>query len=681
VPEEERGATFAAGLLVGLAVLLRLRPLESLDLWWHLSMGREVRATGARTFEDPLSWGTGHPYTDPEWLFDVVALAFWDGGGVAAMVLLPALLAGVSAALAWLLAATLLGPSRPWAAVLLAALAVGGSSWRFDPRPQSFFLVLLPAVLWFAAMARGSAGRPRWGWLGALGFALVVWTQSHSSMVIGPCVAWAMLLPRGRPDAPWTRTQLAAIAALAAVPLLGPFGLDVVGQVVGHAGSDAAQHISDMRPMPLGGWIPVPGSSVLYVELLAAIGIGGLVVHRKAAAGPLALVVLGLAMTLTAHRFRAAWALMAIPLATEALRAAAAWTEDGRGRAIALSSVVVIPLALASGEPGPSLRWDDTSVPADATSALESLEFEGRLFNDYDGGGWVGWALGPDVQVFLDGRTPTHFSGERFAQARAAYEDGDAFDALHRTPHFDGVLVRRDQGLCDALVEQPGWAPVWFGEQRVVFLPTSDSPTPPIEHLSPCTSASSVARCLAGDDPSRFFAELERVRALDPAHGYLDRLGVALGLHCAGDPARAAEHLSEALRFDPGHPDVPRFAATIQLGLGRHEEALSALAGADPNDPAATDLRLQALRALGRPSAALTLARARVSVLGDNAPVELRSLLAWACADAGDDACELAQSTRAALLGDAEGLARLQAMQARGALPGTHEGLLEALVQ
>ena len=674
--ESERTTTFAAGLLVGLAVVLRLRPLQSLDLWWHLSMGREARAAGARVFEDPLSWGTGHPYTDPEWLFDVGALTLWELGGVAAMVLMPALLAGASAALAWLLAATLLGPSRPWAAVLLAALAVGGSSWRFDPRPQALFLVLLPATLWFAAMARGGAGRARAGWLAAVVATLVIWTQSHSSMVIGPVVAWAMLLPRGRPDAPWTPHQLAGIVALGAVPLLGPFGLDVIGQVLGHAGSDAAQHITDMRPMPLSGWIPRLGSSVLYVELIAGLGIVGAVLHRRLAPGPLALVLLGFAMTLTAHRFRAAWALMAIPLAAEALRHAAAHVEDGWGRRVAAASVVLVPLALAAGEPGPTLRWDRTSVPSDATSALESLDFEGRLFNDYDGGGWVGWALGPEVQVFIDGRTPTHFSGERFAAARAAYEDGDAFTALHREHGFDGILIRRDQGLCDALESAPQWDAVWFGQDRVVFLPADGRD---LSHLAPCTSASSVGRCLAADDPAPSFAELDRIRALDPAHGYLDRLGVALALHCAQNPARAAEHLGAAMRFDSAHPDIPRFAATIQRGLGRNEEALLALAAAADDDGAAIDLRLQALRALGRPAEALPLARARTAALGDAAPRELRALLAWACADAGDDPCLTAQATRAALLGDAEALALLKEQDARGALPATHRGLMDAL--
>lgn len=675
---DDRAASWAAGLLVGAAILLRMRPLSSLDLWWHLSMGRLARAAGGRTFEDPLSWGVGRPYRDPEWLFDVGALTVWELGGVGAIVAVTALLAGLGATLAWLLAREVAGPDRPWATVLVAALAVGGSSWRFDPRPQSLFLVLLPATMLLAARARRTGGRARWGWLAGLVVTLLLWSQSHSSMVIAPAVALAMCLPRGEPDPPWSPAELALLVALCAVPFTGPFGLGVVDQVFGHAGSDAARHITDMRPMPLAGWWPLPGSSVLYCELLFLLGVGGALKSRRLPPGPLALALLGLAMTLTAHRFRAAWALMLVPLAAGVLRQAPGHLEGLVGRRLVLAAVLAVPIAIGWGEPGLSLRWDRTSVPADATGAMAALDVRGRLFNDYDGGGWVGWASGPEVQVFIDGRTPVHFDGERFAAARAAYEDVTAFAALDREHHFDAVLIRRDQGLCSGLADDPGWSATWFGEERALFQPTERAARA-VVLLSPCTNVSSVGQCLAdggGTDP--YLAEVGRLRALDPAHGYLDRLGVALALHCGADPAAATERLGEAQRFDPGHADLPRFAARIELMLGRSTQALALLRRAPDSDAVADDLELQLLRSLERPDEALPLARRRAREMGDRAPATLLSLLAWACDEAGDDACVVTAGTRAALLGDPDALARLEALAARGQLPSTHERLLDA---
>lgn len=664
-----------------LAGLLRLRPLTSLDLWWHLSMGREVRRAGARTFDDPTSIPTGHPYTDPEWIFDLLALGTWEAGGVAAVLLLTALLAATSAVLAWLLARQLLGPARPWAAVLLATLAVGGSSWRFDPRPQSLFLVLLPATMLLAARARASAGPRRRAWLAGLVAVLVLWSQSHSSMVIGPAVALALCLPRGEPDAPWSPAQLLVLLGCCAVPLLGPFGFGIFEQVLSHSGSDAARHITDMRPMPADAWWPVPGGSVMWIEALVVLGLVGSLRHRKVAPGPLLLVLLGLAMTLTAHRFRAAWALMSIPFAAAALARGRAWSERDAGLKLVLAAVVVVPAALWVGEPGPTLRWDRTSVPVDATGAMDELGFSGRLLNDYDGGGWLGWAGDGDLQVFIDGRTPTHFDARRFFAARQAVEDVQVFDTLHAGQRFDGVLVRRDQGLCRGLVDHADWAPAWFGERRALFLPTDRPGLRPIRHLAVCTDQSSVGRCLAADDVAPFFEEVDRLAALDPAHGYPGRLGAALGLYCARDPARAGPHLQRAWDLGPEHPDLQRFAAGLLLLVDDPQGALEALEESPASDGAAMDLRLQVLRTLDRADEALPLARARQVELGDDSPAALHDLVAWACSAADELDCVVSSSTRAALLGHHAALDRLLALRRAGELPATHLGLVDALEQ
>jgi len=176
-----------------------------------------------------------------------------------------------------------------------------------------------------------------------------------------------------------------------------------------------------------------------------------------------------LGMTLTAHRFRAAWALMCIPLAASALRGAAAWTEDGLGLRLAALSVVLVPAALWWGEPGPTLRWDRTSVPVDATGAMEELDLRGPLFNDYDGGGWIGWAR-PEVAVFIDGRTPPFFTDDHFYAARAALDDAAVFRRLDAGYGFTAAVVPVDAPLAPALSDDPAWRAAWTGSRRVLFL-------------------------------------------------------------------------------------------------------------------------------------------------------------------------------------------------------------------
>lgn len=537
-----------------MATLVRLRPLQSLDLWWHLSMGKAVVAGCGRVVEDPTSFAPDIPYRDPEWLFDVVALGVWSVGGVPGINVATALLAGSAAVAAWWVARRV--GAGPWTAVVVAALAVGGASWRFDPRPQSLFLVLLPVAMAMAIGARTSDGWARWGYLAGLAGTCLVWSQSHSSMVIAPAVVWPLAIHRWRGTAvPWTPAHLAVLGLLLFVPFLGPHGFGVVGQIVAHSGSDAARHITDMRPMPWYGWIPKPGNSMMFIEVMLVVAVVAAVRARRVPVALVGVAVLGLAMTVTAHRFRAAWALMLVPPVADLL---VDLDERRWMRWVALACPPVLAVALWWGEPGPSLRWDRTSVPTDATEAMDALGVRGRVFNDYDGGGWIGWAMAPDVQVYIDGRTPTFFDDEHYRGAREAWVDGGAFEGLQAEHGFDMVLVMRTDPLCGYLDGVEGWEPVWFGETRALFLPAGRERG--LEYLSACAAESSVGRCQGTGDPEPYLEEVDRLLELGAAHGYPARLGTAIGLFCGAEPhPRAGEFLERAREADGEHPDLAGF--------------------------------------------------------------------------------------------------------------------------
>jgi len=543
------------------AALVRLRPLTSLDLWWHLSMGEAVLAGRGRVVEDPTSFAPDVPYRDPEWLFDVGALGVWNVAGIPGLIAATALLAGASAvAVFWV--ARRVG-AGPWTSVVVAALAVGGASWRFDPRPQSLFLVLLPLAMALAIAARTSDGRSRWGYLAGLVVTCLVWSQSHSSMVIAPAVVWPLALHRWRGTAvSWAPIHLAVLGLLVFVPFLGPHGFGVVGQIVAHSGSDAARHITDMRPMPWYGWIPKPGNSMMFIEIMLVVAVVAALRAKRVPVALVALALLGLAMTVTAHRFRAAWALMLVPLVADLL---VDLDEKRWTRWVAVACPPLLAVALWWGEPGPSLRWDRTSVPTDATEAMDALSVRGRVFNDYDGGGWIGWAMAPHVQVYIDGRTPTFFDDQHYRAAREAWADGAAFEGLHAEHTFDMVLVMRTDPLCGHLDAVDGWEPAWFGETRALFLPAGRGRS--LDHLSACAAESSVGRCQGTGDPEPFLDEVDRLLELGEAHGYPARLGTAIGLFCGAEPhPRAAEFLEQAREADAKHPDLAGFEAALVRG-------------------------------------------------------------------------------------------------------------------
>ena len=177
-------------------------------------------------------------------------------------------------------------------------------------------------------------------------------------------------------------------------------------------------------------------------------------------------------MTLNTHRFRAAWAILLVPLVADGLRE----LRGRRAMGIALVLCLLLPLwsAHRSGllEHGPDLGLDARWVPVELGDALDRLDVRGPVFNDYDSGGYIGWRRYGKARVFIDGRTPPFFTGDHFYAARVAPDEPEAFERLHAGYGFSGAVVGQGTALCEALAEDPEWEAAWRSESgwRTLFV-------------------------------------------------------------------------------------------------------------------------------------------------------------------------------------------------------------------
>ncbi len=469
-PTVPLGLAFAA-----VAGFLRLRPLGAPDTWWHLSVGRTVLETKARRFPDVVGIPPKDEFVAGEWIFDVLAVLLFEAGGSAPLVLLAAAFASLSFVLVWMLARTLAGPDHRWSALAVTTLVAATTAVRFFPRPHIFFLVLLPATLLLASKAARAPAREQLPWLVGLVAVVAFWSQCHPSVLIAPVVVGAagapwVIGPRRHGDVPsLTPAMWGTFAILCVLPLLSPYGVGILGQAVGHAGTDSTAHIGEMHPMPPEWWWPPHARSILFVEVLAAIGIVGAIRGRRLAIGPAALAVFGLMMTLNTHRFRSAWAILLVPLVIDGLRGS--FRRDGRAApAIAIAAGLLLAGVQTRGWDGPGLGLDPAWVPTALGEAVLEHDVRGPIFNDYDAGGFLGWTLYGEARVFIDGRTPPFFTDDHFFAMRAAIADPSVFERLDRGYRFTAAVIPHDVPLCAGLDEQPQWTAVWTGPRRTLFL-------------------------------------------------------------------------------------------------------------------------------------------------------------------------------------------------------------------
>jgi len=98
---------------------------------------------------------------------------------------------------------------------------------------------------------------------------------------------------------------------------------------------------------------------------------------------------------------------------------------------------------------------------------LKSRHPQGRLFNDYNWGGYLLWAA-PDYPVFIDGRTDLYGDTliRQWAHIMAA-EPG--WEALLDQWHVRVVLIRRDAPLAQRLPAR-GWRLLYQDARSVLYV-------------------------------------------------------------------------------------------------------------------------------------------------------------------------------------------------------------------
>jgi hypothetical protein len=211
-----------------------LRVVADPDLWWHLRTGQWILERHSIPAVDPFSFtAAGAPWTNHEWLTEVIfAAAFEAGGGAALTALRAALLFASAGILAWLL-------HRRTGSALLAALLVAmyvplfATFWNVRAQTFSYFLTLATLAI-LEILPR----RPGAAWI--LPALLALWVNLHGGFLLGLLTAGLGILtlatgvetpPRGRPLRPAGRTW-ALLGLLAAAPLLNPQGWRIIPYLV-----------------------------------------------------------------------------------------------------------------------------------------------------------------------------------------------------------------------------------------------------------------------------------------------------------------------------------------------------------------------------------------------------------------------------------------------------------------
>lgn len=171
-------------LLAALALLAvsALHTVWAVDAGWQLATGRYVAASGPPQVDVLSLAGEGRPWIELRWLyclalFEVVSRFGWP----AAVALKAALVVAAFAIVAEVGG----GRRRPVLAGALVGLAAVGAGERLMLRPEILSFVFLAVELAVLERFRRTAD---WRWLAVLPPLQVLWTNCHTTFILGPVV-------------------------------------------------------------------------------------------------------------------------------------------------------------------------------------------------------------------------------------------------------------------------------------------------------------------------------------------------------------------------------------------------------------------------------------------------------------------------------------------------------------
>ena len=452
-------------------VIYNLRPVQALDLGWHLASGRFMVEARQIPHVDVFSFTChGQRWVNSYWLQDVLLFLWYRLAHIPGMVFLKALF--VAFLVLEIVRHALRDHSfsaRSWAAFwIFIGAAPRGYGWS----EQASLVTLLFLAVLFAFLEKNqykvSVFNPSFVFLF---FAL--WSNMHRGVLLGLATLVCCLIPELFTRKPTRWRSLGLVALGAASTLATPWGLHLY-----HMMAD------DMRlsPIYIAGWAATPWHHLeifwLTWGLLILFWIWRFVGGRVNIKDSPSFLI---SVFLTWNSFRYVsqvpyFMIWAVPLlAKEFFRQKMA---DDANPAWSLAHVLIfIPILFLWMGNRPALGINSGIFPVAGCDFIQSQNLSGRFFQEYSFGGYWLWRFGLTKPVFIDGRYPAVDGyAALYKEMQAAMQGPPAkWQALLDHYAVEGAIIRYPQGSplpfpFAMYFPRRLWALVYWDDVDLIFL-------------------------------------------------------------------------------------------------------------------------------------------------------------------------------------------------------------------
>ena len=414
-------------VLVGIFVFINTHPIRPHDFWWHITIGREILATGNIPAIDIYSYtAVGQPYPSYQmfWLMEVFLYFIYRLGGPALVVLVHSVLISCAYVVIFLLCKQISKSWRVAAFGVFFAAALGLNDWNVRPQGITFLI----ASLYLMAIYKYRQNRNRL-WLFVFPLGMLVWVNSHGTFLIGlvllgiwlaqeiweAILAWYRWEAVPKMSSTYVPASMLGISALAC--LANPRGLGIISYVKTLTSNSVVQNL-------VTEWAPPSFNSLMglifFVGLFLSLIILGLSSRRLNLFQILTLLVFGV-LGVKTSRGSVWFGIVVAPILTQHLPALLDCIKQPkqdppRSKGSRLINTIFLFLIIGMGVfslpwfkdywPLPQAKAGliSAETPVQATNVLLEKRLPGHVFHAMSFGSYLIWAAYPQYQVFVDPR-------------------------------------------------------------------------------------------------------------------------------------------------------------------------------------------------------------------------------------------------------------------------------------
>ncbi len=421
-------------------------PINDNDIGFHIRLGEQIIKTGSFPGADTFSYTSNAPYLDHEWLAQVLLYFTWHVGGLNGLIILRVILV----LSIFMLFYFQYKKNFPLNLLFLIPLIFLLLPHAFI-RPHMFSW-LLQVILIKLLLEKKYQMAP---------LVLVVWANMHASFMLALMVTGFYLFREYLQTKEKKILLITALCMLA--PLLNPYGYQIF--LFSNKIKDYTWFVSEWNPLDIHS-----GFFWVWVFFLAVVATSVFVRNKAKWHDKLFVLILAI-LGFTAARFPAVSALYLLPLLFEQYPEPILLKSSKQLNRIMGSAIIALLLAFkpATGYfHSPGMGIDHLKLPVYATEFLLHHKLNGKLYNDYNYGGYLIWKLPPEQKVFVDGRIEV-YAGSAMDDYLSACE-GKNWEAVFEKYGVEMVLIRPGRKINQALIDSPDWSLIYYDYNSVLYV-------------------------------------------------------------------------------------------------------------------------------------------------------------------------------------------------------------------